>query len=197
MAEILPSHAGASANPAGHGYWTVNKQGQISAHAGAPAWHAAMPIHHRAVVALVPDTSGNGGWLVTANGAVYAGGKAVEPKTGSESTDRIVISVAPAGPHRRYLTGYWELTSTGHVLSRGDAAHLGQPRSAGRRWVAIVTTADGRGYWVVGANCQVQGFGTARVFNTSPAVGVCVGLMPAAKGYWLITKMGQTIHEHP
>ena len=76
-----------------------------------------------AAVAVMPDHSGNGYWVVTATGHVYTFGDA--PYFGGPGRGTVTSAVAtPDG------MGYWVLLSDGEVLSYGDAAPLGSPRSA-------------------------------------------------------------------
>ena len=76
-----------------------------------------------AAVAVMPDASGNGYWLVTATGNVYTFGDA--PYFGAPGRGTVTSAVAtPDGK------GYWVLLSDGEVFAYGDAANLGSPSSA-------------------------------------------------------------------
>ncbi len=107
-----------------------------------------------AAVAVVPDATGNGYWVVTNIGAVYTFGDAVNYGAPGPQSSSITSAVAtPNG------AGYWILDGSGQVFPYGNAAALGglpagtaggfDPASA------IFETSDGGGYWVVTAQGKV------------------------------------------
>ncbi len=70
----------------------------------------------------MPDHSGNGYWVVTSTGEVYAFGDA--PYLGAPGRGTVTSAVAsPAGK------GYWVLLNNGQVFSYGDTTNLGSPPS--------------------------------------------------------------------
>ncbi|HEY6474774.1 MAG TPA: hypothetical protein VIY26_17895, partial [Acidimicrobiales bacterium] len=113
-----------------------------------------------AAVAVVPDATGGGYWVVTTTGSVYAFGDA--HNYGAPGAQSSPMSSAVATPDGG---GYWILEANGQVFSYGDAPGLGSPPpgSAGGLDPAasIFSTSDGGGYWVVTALGKVDNFGDA------------------------------------
>ena len=110
-------------------------------------------------VAVMPDASGNGYWLVTKAGAVYTFGDA--PSYGAPAPQDVPVTSAVRTPDGR---GYWILFANGVVTNFGDAGNFGSP--AGQLGgldpaTAIFTTSDGGGYWVAAANGGVANYGDA------------------------------------
>ena len=74
-----------------------------------------------AAVSVMPDSTGNGYWLVTGKGAVYAfGDRRLRPPP----PESVPVVSAVATPDRH---GYWILYSNGAVFSAGDAVGMGAP----------------------------------------------------------------------
>jgi hypothetical protein len=110
-----------------------------------------------AAVAVLPDASGAGYWLVTVTGHVYAFGDA-RYFGGPSSTPAPVTSAVrtPDG------NGYWILSSNGTVYSFGDATPRGRTVAGGSNPAsAIFATSDGGGYWIGTANGAIYPFGDA------------------------------------
>jgi len=112
-----------------------------------------------AAVAVTPDASGNGYWLVTATGHVYSFGDAAYlGAPGPQSTTVTAAARTPDGQ------GYWILFANGAVSAYGDAVNLGGPVAQTSRQdpaSAIFSTSDGKGYWVASAAGAVYPFGDA------------------------------------
>ena len=81
-----------------------------------------------AAVAVVPDATGNGYWVVTSTGAVYTFGDAVND--GQPGTAERELTSAAATPNGG---GYWILDGAGQVFPFGDAAHWAACPPVGRR----------------------------------------------------------------
>ena len=113
-----------------------------------------------AAVAVMPDASGNGYWLITQTGNVYTFGDA--PYLGAPGPQSSPITSAVATPDGN---GYWILDAGGQVFPYGDAANLGSVPAGATGGLnpatAIFTTSDGNGYWVVDAVGKVFTFGDA------------------------------------
>jgi hypothetical protein len=112
-----------------------------------------------AAVAVMPDASGNGYWLVTATGHVYAFGDAVN--YGAPGPQSVPVTAAV---RTNDGAGYWLLFANGVVTPYGDAVDLGGPSGAVgglNPASAIFTTSDGGGYWVASANGSVYTYGDA------------------------------------
>jgi hypothetical protein len=107
----------------------------------------------------MPDASGQGYWVVTQTGGVYAFGDA--PYFGAPGPQNALITSAVRTPDGR---GYWILFANGKVANFGDAVDFGSPAGqfGGLNPAAtIFTTSDGAGYWVAGADGAVTNYGDA------------------------------------
>lgn len=105
-------------------------------------------------------TSGDGYWVVTANGTARNFGAA--PALGTAGTSAVVdIAGAPGG-------GAWLATADGVVRRAGGAADHGSLSGAriGASVVAVVATPSGDGYWLVTADGSVYPLGGARNVGT-------------------------------
>jgi hypothetical protein len=109
-------------------------------------------------VSVMADHTGNGYWVVTSTGAVYAFGDAAYYGGPGRGT----VTSAVATPDGK---GYWILLGDGEVFAYGDAANLGSAPSADFNGfdpaMAIFATSDGGGYWVSSAAGKVFPFGNA------------------------------------
>ncbi|HVM04125.1 MAG TPA: PQQ-dependent sugar dehydrogenase [Acidimicrobiales bacterium] len=146
------------------------------------------------VVAMAATPSGNGYWLVAADGGVFAFGDAVfRGSTGGTRLARPVVAMAPTPSGQ----GYRLVASDGGVFAFGDAVFRGS--TGGLRLAAPVvgaaSTPSGNGYWLVAADGGVFAFGDA-VFRGStggtrlaaPIVGMAA--TPSGGGYWLVAADG-------
>ncbi len=128
-------------------------------------------------VAVMPDHSGNGYWLVTKSGTVYAFGDA--PFYGSPPPQGADVVDAVATPDGH---GYWVLYANGVVAPFGDAAELGGPVGYVNVYnpaSSIFPTADGRGYWVAAARGDVFPFGNAPFMGSMSASGLNAQIIAA------------------
>jgi hypothetical protein len=110
-------------------------------------------------VSVIPDASGQGYWLVTSTGNVYAFGDA--PYLGAPGPESTPITSAVATPDRG---GYWIMDGAGQVFAYGDAARLGglAPGSTEGLNPAEAIFADTtQGYWISTAQGAVSNFGDA------------------------------------
>jgi hypothetical protein len=107
----------------------------------------------------MPDASGNGYWLVTNTGHVYAFGDAVD--YGQPNPETVPVTAAARTTDGK---GYWLLYANGAVAAFGDApyftAALGEVGGIDPA-TAILTTSDGGGVWIVSANGSVFAYGDA------------------------------------
>ena len=114
-----------------------------------------------AAVAVMPDASGGGYWLITSTGHVYSFGDASYLGAPGPQSSPITSAVAtPSG------NGYYILDARGEVFAYGDAnGGLGNvpPGATGglNPATAIFCTSDGGGYWIADALGKVFTFGDA------------------------------------
>jgi hypothetical protein len=121
-------------------------------------------------VAVVPDVSGFGYWLVSSNGDVHAFGDAVNYGNATTFTPsgQIVVSAAAATPTGN---GYWILTADGTIQTFGGAAYYGMPQGLDRsaQATALMVRSDGAGYWVAFSDGRV--FASGDVSNLGDMSG--------------------------
>ncbi len=181
------SIAGRSFDP---GYLTVDPQGRLGAFAGASVYSNPRLSAEAADLALRPK--GDGYWIITTAGGVYAYGNARHhgsPLQSGRTSGARKLHPTPSG------NGYWVLAGNGDVLAYGDAPALGGAR--GRQPVDLWGTTTGQGYWVLLADGRVLTFGDARHRGdltdlrlrwATPAVGL-LG-MPSGRGYLISSADG-------
>lgn len=172
---------------------------------GAP-YRGATPALNPAVVAIAATSDGHGYYALRANGEVDAFGV---PFYGSVPVASLAPGVTATGITFDSATGgYWIVSSDGRV--RGfNAPNLGGPHIHSGGWgqyasaVAIASTADGRGYYVLRANGGVDGFGVPwhgslagklHYGATAPVVAVGIATDAATGGYWITTSNGRVVN---
>jgi len=147
-----------------------------------------MPLN-RPIVGMASTASGNGYWLVAADGGVFSFGDA--RFYGSMGGTPLVAPVKSIirGPGSG---GYWLYAADGGVFTFGSARFHGS--TGGMRLVAPVvgmaSTPDGRGYWLVASDGGVFTFGAATFKGSmgghqlfAPVVGMARN--GSGNGYWL------------
>lgn len=154
-------------------------------------------------VATVPQpgdgcpTAATGAWLTHWDGTITPDTTAGGPRptdgsmAGRHLAGAVVGTVLAPG-----CTGYWQFGADGGVFAFGSAPYLGRAdTTAADPTVAMATTPDGRGYWLVDATGTVTTHGDATDLPASspgPLTGRVVALVPTpdAKGYWIATTTG-------
>jgi len=146
------------------------------------------------ITGMASTPSGNGYWIVDAQGGVLAKGGAVN--YGSMAGHALVAPIShivssPSG------NGYWLVAADGGTFSFGDAHFYGSMGShhLDAPVVDIAPTADGGGYWLVASDGGIFSFGDA-VFQGSmgshhlnkPVVGITPDY--ATGGYWEVATDG-------
>jgi hypothetical protein len=145
--------------------------------------------------------------LVGADGGIFTFGSAqFFGSTGSLRLQRPVVGISPTTNRG----GYWLVASDGGTFAFGDAGFFGSIPDLGMApagssgtgpklsapIVGMVPSADGGGYFMVGADGGVFAFGDAQFSGSCPGIGGCrgtaVAVMPDAsgRGYWLVTNSG-------
>jgi hypothetical protein len=76
------------------------------------------------IVAIAATPSGQGYWLVAADGGIFAFGDAVfDGSTGAIHLNMPVVGIAPYGND----AGYWLVAQDGGIFAFGGAPFLGSP----------------------------------------------------------------------
>ena len=137
------------------------------------------------ILAIEPTPSGNGYWLIAADGGVFSFGDAsFHGSTAALDLPKPIVAAAatPTG------AGYWLMSSDGAVFAFGDAEFQGSAIDAAAP-PAVEISADGTGYRVARENGAVAAFGVADLGGIpDPAAGAqpVVGLATrSGGGYWL------------
>ncbi len=159
-------------------------------------------------VAIPYGSAGTQGyWLVGSDGGIFTFGSAqFYGSTGALRLQRPVVGITPTSD----LGGYWLVASDGGIFTFGDGAFFGSipglgiapagtpgaARKLNAPIVGMVPSADGGGYFMVGADGGVFAFGDAAFEGSCPGIGGCSGaavaVMPDAtgNGYWVVTASG-------
>jgi hypothetical protein len=118
----------------------------------------------------MPDHTGNGYWLVTNTGAVYAFGDAGYYGGPTPTSVPVVDAVAT-----RDGNGYWLLFANGVVDNFGDATNFGAPLGYVNDFnpaTTIFPTEDDQGYWVASARGDVFSYGDSPFLGSMAAAGL-------------------------
>jgi fibronectin type 3 domain-containing protein len=120
--------------------------------------------------------------------------------TGGPATPSTQVPATPTRP--TVAPGYRLATTAGQVFTLGPVpAHKATSYSSAppaSPVVAIVSTPDGRGYWLALRDGDVVAAGDAHIYgptaarhSSSPVTGLAVS--PDGRGYWLATAAGQVL----
>jgi Bacterial Ig-like domain (group 3)/NHL repeat len=148
-------------------------------------------------VTVGKDTSplAQGFWLATANGSVFAAGKAPSLAGCAVPSSDPVVGIAATSDGK----GYWLVTADGIVCAFGDAHYHGSLPALGVRVsniVAITPTGNGGGYWMIGRDGGEFAFGDAKYHGSLPGLGLhvndIVGMVATSDGggYWIVGSDG-------
>jgi hypothetical protein len=193
------------------GYWLDASDGGVFAFGDAPfegsipglgilpaGYPAAGKELAAPIVGMVPSSTGQGYFMVGADGGVFAFGDAKFagscPSIGGCSGAAVAVMPDHSG------NGYWLVTTTGHVYGFGDAQFLGAPGPQSSPVTSAVPTHDGHGYWILTANGSVFAYGDA--VNLGGPTSIANGFNPTTAifatstggGYWVATANGSVIN---
>ena len=142
------------------------------------------------VVAMASTLTGQGYWLVTANGDVYPYGDAIDyGSLGDVDLNAPIVGMAttPSGH------GYWLVALDGGVFSFGDARFYGSLGAIrlNQPVIGMASTPTGHGYWLYASDGGVFTFGDARFFGSTGNIKLAepiVAMAPSktGHGYWLV-----------
>jgi hypothetical protein len=192
-----------------NGYFLVGSDGGVFSF-GNTTFEGSLPgigVNVNNIVGIVPSSDDRGYFLVGTDGGVFAFGDSTFegslPGNGISVNDVAGIAGTPDNQ------GYWVLEQDGNISNFGTAQNFGSLTATNpcagvvgctvipNNPVAIVSTSDGQGWWVVSNLGQVISGGDAQTFGEdfsggTPSVSDIVSLVPTAddQGYWLIGKNG-------
>ncbi len=185
--------AASGGGSSGGGYRAVSADGNVASFGDTAAIAAVSPPVSPVVGGSATPT-GDGLWMVSANGAVIARGDA--PVLGGMSDQRLsapIVGMA-ATPTGR---GYWLLGRDGGIFSFGVATFFGSTGDIrlNQPVVAMTASPSGGGYWFVAADGGIFSFGDAAFVGSTgnirlnqPVVGMAS--TPSGGGYWLVARDG-------
>ena len=111
------------------------------------------------------------------------------------------LAVVPPAGATHTESGYWMLSTDGHVYGFGGGVTMGEtvlPGSTSR--VDIEPTPSGHGYWILSQYGSVYNFGDAAYLGTGDSLPlgesyVSMSATPDGQGYWLFTNKGRVIRK--
>jgi hypothetical protein len=172
-----------AATPTGKGYVLLGRNGHVFTFGDAHFLGSLGFVPRSPLRGMRLTATGQGYWMVTANGSVYAFGDARgRGLSVSRSLGIGIMSMATAPDD----SGYWLSAADGRVFAVG-VANMGTLRSSVRSLLGIpysplvstnaLVTKDG--YYILGMNGSVYGFGAAKYFGSLSGVwAVNLMLMP-------------------
>ena len=203
-ASMLPITAVSSASTGdGKGYWIAGSNGLIFSFGDAEFYGpSSAPILNKPIVAMA-GVSNTGYWEVASDGGVFAYGSAgFYGSLGASNLVAPIVGMSPTPDDK----GYWLVDSRGDIYAFGDAGYLGSSGcinpvntcggsnsfTPSGPIVAMASTADGKGYWMVDAGGDIYSFGDAQYEGGeggAPLIAPIFGIAPTSdgKGYWLGT----------
>jgi hypothetical protein len=181
------------AKPATSGYWVFTKDTGLYTFGDAPFLGGAGEIPAPAV-SMAPTRTGQGYWLLSANGRLSAYGDA--GNYGSTESMRLNAPAVRLEPTRTGK-GYWIQAADGGIFSFGDAAFFGSTGSMklNSPVISMAATPTGKGYWLLAGDGGVFTFGDAAFFGSTGSMKlnapvVSMAPNPSGQGYWLQARDG-------
>jgi hypothetical protein len=146
------------------------------------------------IINMVPTPDGNGYWMLSSDGGIYAyGDAAFYGSMGGQRLNAPVVGIASTSDGR----GYWLVASDGGIFAFGDAVFLGsrggQPLN--KPIVGMAGDPGGGGYWLVASDGGIFSYGGAPFFGSTGSMRLnkpIVGMTPTSdgKGYWFVATDG-------
>lgn len=170
-------------------YGVVTEHGGVVTFGGAPFYGSTGGLRPEsgAVIAIASYHDGEGYWLLSSGGELYAFGDAPEYQTPLLIGRAVVGAAGQPGRH-----GLWVVEAGGHIHCLGRAPFHGslQGVALNAPVVGICATADGDGYYLVAGDGGVFSFGTGRFFGSladspSPSAVIGIAATPTCDGYWV------------
>lgn len=174
------------------GYRMVTRSGTVYSFNAPNGGSVASP--GSAVVGIADDPDGNGYWVVTAKGKVFAFGGApnLGSVTGKLGSPVVGITDNPRA-NGGHGDGYWLVTAKGHVYAfgTGTASHGSVTGRLASPVVGIAADPFKGGYWIITAQGHVYSFGALKFKSVKikSVTGVATSL--TKEGFWAVTATGQ------
>jgi hypothetical protein len=164
---------GFALRPQGDGYWMAGADGGIFAYGAPykgnshqidpakPAGGANSFVPNKPIVGIASTKSGNGYWMVGADGGIYSFGDAPYlGSLGSVALNSPIVAIEPSVTGN----GYWLVAADGGIFAYGDAAFYGSLANVHLVGpiVSMERTPSGKGYWMLGSDGGVFAFGDAK-----------------------------------
>ena len=175
--------------PGRNAYLTADPSGRVVSFGGAAS---GAPNQSVGAADMASTPSGQGYWVLTAGGGVYAFGSAKHHGSlmrAGVGSGGVKLRSTPSGK------GYWILAGNGRIYAFGDARKLGSPSSG--PVVDFWPTPSGDGYWVLLADGRVGAHGDAGYFGDVPSLSlrwakpaVSIIGMPSGRGYAIVSSDG-------
>ena len=175
--------------PGRNAYLTADQSGRVVSFGGAAS---GAPNQSVGAADMATTPSGQGYWVLTAGGGVYAFGSAKHHGSlmrAGVGSGGVKLRSTPSGK------GYWILAGNGRIYAFGDARKLGSPSSGPA--VDFWPTPTGNGYWVLLADGRVGAHGDAGYFGDVPGLSlrwakpaVSIIGMPSGRGYAIVSSDG-------
>ncbi|MEO1062413.1 MAG: peptidoglycan DD-metalloendopeptidase family protein [Actinomycetota bacterium] len=145
-------------------------------------------------VAIQSTPTGEGYWIVDADGVVHPFGDAADHGDMSDAVLNGPVLGLEAHPD---AGGYWLVADDGGVFSFGDSAFHGSMGGTelNAPVISMGSTASGEGYWLVAADGGVFSFGDAEFQGSTGGMDlaapvISMGVHPDGEGYWLYAADG-------
>lgn len=146
----------------GDGYWLVGADGGVFSFGDARFYGSTGGVRlNEPIVAIEATPTGQGYWLLARDGGVFTFGDArFHGSTGGRRLNSPIVDIGASS-----TDGYWLLGADGGVFSFGPAAVFhgsatGLVATDGA--VALGSTPNGHGYWIIERRGRVLGFGDAQ-----------------------------------
>jgi hypothetical protein len=169
-------------------------QSQVFAFGAAAYKGQPQPGLHEPVVGMDSTKTGNGYWLVAADGGVFTFGDAkFHGSMGGQHLNLPIVDLARTKSSR----GYWLVALDGGIFSFGDAKFYGSTghMRLNKPIIGMAATPSGAGYWLVATDGGIFSFGDAKFYGSTghmrlnkPIAGMAA--TPSGKGYWLVATDG-------
>ncbi len=145
-------------------------------------------------VGMAATPSGNGYWIVAADGGIFNYGDAqFYGSAGAINLNKPIVGMARTADGG----GYWLVASDGGIFSYGDAQFYGSTGSIrlNKPVVGMAPTPDGRGYWLVASDGGIFAYGDAQFYGSTGSIRLnqpVVGMAATASGhgYWFVAADG-------